>query len=102
MTESEVILKGELIGIEYTLFGGRAIRLSAIWDRITNSVRFYDHKLEKFLVTTDRWTDQRSGTDAIGSQSNPHAISLCCSLNDSCQYQQPVPSDSEGAGRRGD
>jgi hypothetical protein len=49
LTESPLTRRGRLCGLEFSVRGPRAVRLSAIWAADLNIVYFYDVRGERFL-----------------------------------------------------
>ncbi|QDU79442.1 hypothetical protein Pla110_11520 [Polystyrenella longa] len=47
-TETPLIKKGKLCGLQYTLHGPRNVRLSAIWATDHNIIYFYDAQGERY------------------------------------------------------
>jgi hypothetical protein len=54
-------------GIEYLLLAPRSIRLSAIWDAVTQRVLFYDAELTRFQTTPIQ------GPEVSGIESRPRS-----------------------------
>jgi fructose-1,6-bisphosphatase len=50
-TSETLIRKGNrTIAVEFMLYGGRSVRLSAIWELERNRILFYDQTLERFRI----------------------------------------------------
>jgi hypothetical protein len=59
LTESPLLRRGRVCGVQFTLFGPRSVRLMAIWDADRGRVLCYDAGGERFsetpiVVTSDR------------------------------------------------
>jgi hypothetical protein len=51
VTERVLLKCGECCGILFCLHGPRSVRLTAVWETITNSINFYDSTGEKIQKT---------------------------------------------------
>lgn len=51
MTEIPLLRRGELCGILFCLHGPRLVKLTAVWDCLTNQVVFYDAAGARYLST---------------------------------------------------
>jgi hypothetical protein len=48
VTESPILKGGRVRGVEFMLFGGRSVRLSALWDADGGRIHYYDQNLVRF------------------------------------------------------
>jgi hypothetical protein len=51
LTEIPLLRRGDLCGILFCLHGPRLVKLTAVWDRFTNQVVFYNAAGERYLST---------------------------------------------------
>lgn len=51
LSERPLLRQGQVCGFHFCLHGPRALRLTAIWDTIANTILFYGSQGERFLKT---------------------------------------------------
>ena len=51
MSEQILICRGRACGMHFTVYGPRAVMLSAIWDTRTSTILFYDSSGQRFQKT---------------------------------------------------
>lgn len=50
LVETTLMQRGEACGIEYTIVGPRAVRMSAIWEAKKSRILFYNQQLQRFKI----------------------------------------------------